>query len=154
MKTLRTEEEIREYLMINNNGSVEEKLVADAIQVEKKYVKELMGGVYEYSTYADYHNCPNIMEDENVVKELKFIEQIGGVVVYEPVRMYKNVHLIHKLHSLSDQLINLGDDLQDAGEFSRLVQEIEETAMELCILHTDLTVDNLIDFLDKHHKVN
>ena len=85
MKALRTEEEIKIYLLLNNRDAVEEKLVADALQVEKKYEKELLDGKYEYGTYADYYNNPFVLEDEDEVEELKFIEQIGGIVVYEPI---------------------------------------------------------------------
>lgn len=91
MKALRTEEEIRVYLLLNNRDSVEEKLVADALQVEKKYEKELLEGKYEYAIYADYHNNPFVLEDEDKVKELNFIEQIGGIVVYEPISFKKLV---------------------------------------------------------------
>ena len=90
MRKLRTEEEIRIYLLLNNRDTVEEKLIADALQVEKKYEKELLEGRYEYGTYADYHNNPFVLEDEDEVEELKFIEQIGGIVVYEPIfKTYK-----------------------------------------------------------------
>jgi len=85
MKALRTKEEIRIYLLLNNKDNIEEKLIADALQVEKKYEKELLEGKYEYGTYSDYYNNPFVLEDEDKVKELKLIEQIGGIVVYEPI---------------------------------------------------------------------
>ena len=65
--------------------------------------------------------------------------------------MYK---LIQKLHKLSSEYMELEtDDLANAGAFSRISYEIEELAMEICIMNTDLTIDNLVDFLTEHHKV-
>ena len=43
------------------------------------------------------------------------------------------------------------DNLANAGEFSRLRWEIEELAMQICITNTDLSEDDLIEFLDQHH---
>lgn len=57
--------------------------------------------------------------------------------------------LIQKLHELTSNYMELEtDDLANAGEFSRLSWEIEEVAMQICTLGTDLTEDELIDFLD------
>ena len=81
MKRLRTEEEIRNYLILNKDA-VADKLVLDALQVEEKYEKELLNGKYEYCVYADFQNNPYILEDE---RKIKFIEQIGGIVVYETI---------------------------------------------------------------------
>ena len=85
MKALRTPEEIKIYLLLNNRDVETEELVTDALQVEKKYEKELLDGKYEYGIHADYYNSPFVLEDENEVEELKFIEHIGGIVVYEPI---------------------------------------------------------------------
>lgn len=60
--------------------------------------------------------------------------------------MYK---LIQKLHKLSSEYMELeSDDLANAGAFSRLSWEIEEVAMQICRLGTDITEDELIDYLD------
>lgn len=60
--------------------------------------------------------------------------------------------LIHKLHKLTNSYMELEtDDLANAGEFSRLSLEIEEVAIQICILETDLTENELIDFLDSRH---
>lgn len=60
--------------------------------------------------------------------------------------------LISKLNELTSQYMELeSDDLANAGEFSRLSWEIEELAIQMCILNTDLSEDDLIEFLDKHH---
>lgn len=60
--------------------------------------------------------------------------------------------LIEKIHVLTTQYMELeSDNLANAGEFSRLRWEIEELSMQMCILNTDLSEDDLIDFLDKHH---
>lgn len=85
MNKLRTEEEIRTYLMLANRNITEENLIADALQVEKKYEKELLDGTYEYGIHADFYNNPFILEDENEVAELKFVDQIGGIIVYKPI---------------------------------------------------------------------
>ena len=61
--------------------------------------------------------------------------------------------LISKLNKLTSQYMELEtDDLANAGEFSRLNWKIEELAMQMCILNTDLSENDLIDFLDKHHQ--
>lgn len=57
--------------------------------------------------------------------------------------------LIQKLHKLSSEYMELEtDNLANAGEFSRLEWEIEETSMKICRIGTDLTEDELIEFLD------
>lgn len=57
--------------------------------------------------------------------------------------------LIKKLHELTSEYMSLEtDNLANAGAFSRLSWEIEETAMQICLLGTSLTEDELIDFLD------
>ena len=57
--------------------------------------------------------------------------------------------LIKKIYELSSEYMELEtDDLANAGEFSRLSWEIEEVAMQICRLGTNLTEDELIDFLD------
>jgi len=57
--------------------------------------------------------------------------------------------LIQRLHELTNNYMELEtDNLANAGEFSRLSWEIEEVAMQICMLGTDLTEDELIDFLD------
>lgn len=63
--------------------------------------------------------------------------------------------IIQKLHKLSSEYMELEtDDLANAGAFARISYEIEELAMELCIMNTDLTIDDLVDFLTEHHKTN
>lgn len=59
--------------------------------------------------------------------------------------------LIQKLHELTSCYMELESNLANAGEFSRLSWEIEEVAMHICMLGTDLTEDELIDFLDSRH---
>lgn len=59
-----------------------------------------------------------------------------------------NTKLIQKLRELTSAYMELEDDLSNAGEFARLSWEIEEVAMQLCLLGTDLTEDELIEFLD------
>lgn len=63
-----------------------------------------------------------------------------------------NYLLIQKLHELTSNYMALEtDSLANAGEFSRLSWEIEEVAMKICMQGTDLTEDEMIDFLDSRH---
>lgn len=63
--------------------------------------------------------------------------------------MKKEYLLIQRLHELTNNYMELEtDNLANAGEFSRLSWEIEEVAMQICMLGTDLTEDELIEFLD------
>ena len=57
--------------------------------------------------------------------------------------------LIKKLHKLSSDYMALEtDNLANAGEFSRLSWEIEEISMEICRRGTNITEDELMEFLD------
>ena len=57
--------------------------------------------------------------------------------------------LIQKLHELSTECMELEtDDLANAGAFARLSWEIEKVAMEICRYGTDITEDELIDYID------
>lgn len=57
--------------------------------------------------------------------------------------------LIQKLHELSTEYMELEtDDLANAGAFARLSFEIEKVAMQICRFGTDITEDELIDYLD------
>ena len=59
--------------------------------------------------------------------------------------------LIEKMYTLTTQYMELEtDNLENAGEFSRLRWEIEELSMQICITNTDLSEDDLIEFLDEH----
>lgn len=63
--------------------------------------------------------------------------------------------LIQKLHKLCSEYMELEtDNLANAGEFSRLSWEIEEVAMQICRLGTNLTEYELIDFLDSRRIKN
>lgn len=62
---------------------------------------------------------------------------------------YKKYMLIKKLHELTNNYIGLEpDNLANAGEFSRLSFEIEEISMKLCLLGTNISDEELVDFLD------
>ena len=101
--------------------------------------------------------CPHDMDFKhmeecmnNAISPLGWSEQhrVGPYLFVDP-----NSELIQKLHELSTEYMELEtDDLANAGAFSRIGYEIEELAMELCISNTDLTIDDLVDFLTKHHK--
>lgn len=58
---------------------------------------------------------------------------------------------VKKLHELTTEYMALEDDLSSAGAHSRLSYEIEEMARQICMQNTDLTDDELIEFLDEHH---
>ena len=56
--------------------------------------------------------------------------------------------LIQKLHELTTEYMELEtDDLANAGAFARLSWEIEKISMEICRFGTDITEDELIDYL-------
>lgn len=80
---MRTVEEIREYLNVGTVNKVEETLVTNAMEIEKKYETELASGNYGYGIEADFISSPFILEDEDEVKDLVKIDQIGGVVFYQ-----------------------------------------------------------------------
>lgn len=61
--------------------------------------------------------------------------------------------LIKKLYSLTSEYMELDDDLQNATRFSDLSMEIENTAMDLLRLNTNLSDSDMVDFLTVHHKV-
>ena len=66
--------------------------------------------------------------------------------------MDKRYLLIQKLPELTTDYIELEtDNLANAGEFARLEWEIEKVSMEICMLGTNLTEDELISFLDSRH---
>lgn len=56
--------------------------------------------------------------------------------------------LIKKLNKLTNEYLQLDDDLSSCGRASHLLLEIEITAREMCMLGTNLTDDELIEFLD------
>ena len=57
--------------------------------------------------------------------------------------------LVKKLHKLTNNYMELEpDDLSNAGEFSRLLFEIENVSMKLCLIGTDISEEELINFLD------
>ena len=59
--------------------------------------------------------------------------------------------LIKKLYSLTSEYMELDDDLQNATRFSDLSMEIENTAMDLLRINTDLSDDDMVKFLTEHH---
>ena len=83
---MRTIEEIKTYLMLNDRfPEKEQELIENALIVEKIYAKEIEDGKYEYALVSDFINSPFILEDEDEVDKLIEIEQIGGIVVYKPI---------------------------------------------------------------------
>ena len=64
-------------------------------------------------------------------------------------KKYEKYILIKKLHELTNNYMELEpDDLSNAGEFSRLLFEIENASMKLCLIGTDISEEELINFLD------
>ena len=59
--------------------------------------------------------------------------------------------LIQKLHVLTSEYMELDDDLQNATRFSDLSMEIENTAMDLLRINTDISDDDMVNFLTEHH---
>lgn len=84
---MRTVEEIREYLNVGTANEIEGTLVTNAMEIEKKYETELASGNYGYGIEADFISSPFILEDEDEVKDLVKIDQIGGIVFYK--KLYK-----------------------------------------------------------------
>lgn len=64
-------------------------------------------------------------------------------------KKYEKYMLIKKLYKLTNNYMELEpDDLANAGEFSRLLFEIEDISMKLCLIGTDISEEELIYFLD------
>ena len=64
-------------------------------------------------------------------------------------KKYEKYMLIKKLHELTNNYMELEpDNLANAGEFSRLLFDIEEVSMKLCLIGTDISEEELINFLD------
>jgi|GEM_PF-4017734 len=82
---MRTVEEIRDYLNIGTANEVEKTLVTNAMKIEKKHETELASGDYGYGIEADFVSSPFILEDEDEVKDLVKIDQIGGIVFYQKI---------------------------------------------------------------------
>lgn len=59
--------------------------------------------------------------------------------------------LIQKLHALTSEYMELDDDLQNATRFSDLSMEIENTAMDLLRINTDISDDDMVKFFTEHH---
>lgn len=77
--------EIKEYLNIGTANEVEKTLISNALEIEKKYETELVSGDYGYGIEADFISFPFILEDEDEVKDLEKIEQIGGIIFYKKI---------------------------------------------------------------------
>jgi len=83
---MRTVEEIRDYLMLNNRtDEVNKELIRDALFVEENYSKDIENNNFEYALLCDFENSPFVLEDEDEVEYLEKIEQVGGIVVYKPI---------------------------------------------------------------------
>ena len=64
-------------------------------------------------------------------------------------KKYEKYMLIKKLNELTNNYMELEpDDLANAGEFSRLLFDIEDVSMKLCLIGTDISEEELINFLD------
>ena len=64
----------------------------------------------------------------------------------------KNIsNYIFEVYDLTKEYMDLDDDLSNATRYSQIRKEVEEIAMKICMLNTDLTEDELIDFLDSHY---
>lgn len=59
--------------------------------------------------------------------------------------------LIKKLYILTSEYMELDDDLQNATRFSDLSMEIENTAMDLLRINTDISDDDMVNYLTEHH---
>ena len=59
---------------------------------------------------------------------------------------------IKKLRELTEHYLSLENDLMDAGEATDVMDEIEDTAVDLLIDGTDMTADELFKILDSRRK--
>ena len=83
---MRTVEEIKEYLMIDNHTEISlDNIIKKALFIEDKYLKDIEKNHYGYALLCDFINSPFILEDEDEVDELKVIERVGDLIVYEPI---------------------------------------------------------------------
>lgn len=61
--------------------------------------------------------------------------------------------IIKRLHELTNEYFSLEDDaLWNAGAFARLEREIEDLAMDMSRINTDLTDEQLRSYLTKHYR--
>lgn len=68
---------------VGTANEIEGTLVTNAMEIEKKYETELASGNYGYGIEADFISSPFILEDEDEIKDLVKIDQIGGIVFYK-----------------------------------------------------------------------
>lgn len=59
--------------------------------------------------------------------------------------------LIKKLYSLTSEYMKLDDDLQNATRFADLSMEIEDASIDLLRINTDLSDDDMVNFLTEHY---
>lgn len=62
--------------------------------------------------------------------------------------------IIKKLHELINEYFSLEDALWNAGAFARLELEIEDLAMDMSRINTDLTDEQLRSYLTEHYRIN
>lgn len=65
---------------------------------------------------------------------------------------YKEEYVIlEKIYELTTEYFSLEDALWNAGAFSRIEMEIEDLAMDMCRINTDLTDEQLRSYLTEHY---
>lgn len=66
---------------------------------------------------------------------------------------YREVYVIlEKIYELTTEYFSLEDALWNAGAFARLELEIEDLAMDMSRINTDLTDEQLRSYLTKHYR--
>lgn len=79
---MRTTQEIKEYLMINNRDLTNIDLLINQAQKWEKEYPQIKNGIYGYGIEADFISTPFILEDEDFT-EMKEIKRQNGLVLYE-----------------------------------------------------------------------
>lgn len=62
--------------------------------------------------------------------------------------------ILKKLHELTTEYFELEDALWNAGAFSKIKLEIEDLAMDICRINTDLTDEQFTTYLTEHYRLN
>jgi hypothetical protein len=86
-----------------------------------------------------FYECDNMGFYEECLPDMKY---------YEANEEYKMHLLIKKLHKLTSNYMKLDNTLSNAYEISKLKDDIETTSREICILGTDLSDGELLEFLN------
>lgn len=77
---MKTRKEILEYLFVSEDDEIANSVITSSLLIEQKYKEQLKNHIYGYGLECDFHAKSLALEDSI---ELKEIENINGVIVYE-----------------------------------------------------------------------